>query len=58
MLGSNHLGMREFNERVVLHAIRLHGSLPKAELAKLPARYTVCRRSLPLKLVSMFSSRS
>lgn len=35
MLGSNHLGMREFNERVVLHAIRLHGSLPKAELARL-----------------------
>lgn len=35
MLGSNQIGMREFNERVVLHAIRLHGSLPKAELARL-----------------------
>ena len=35
MPGSNQTGMREFNERVVLHAIRLHGSLPKAELARL-----------------------
>ena len=35
MPGSNQIGMREFNERVVLHAIRLHGSLPKAELARL-----------------------
>ena len=35
MLGSNQIGMREFNERVVLHAIRLHGSLPKAELSRL-----------------------
>lgn len=34
-LGSNQIGMREFNERVVLQAIRLHGSLPKAELARL-----------------------
>lgn len=33
--GSNHVGMRQFNERVVLHAIRLHGSLPKAEIARL-----------------------
>jgi len=33
--GSNHVGMRQFNERVVLQAIRLHGSLPKAELARL-----------------------
>lgn len=33
--GSNHVGMRQFNERVVLHAIRLNGSLPKAELARL-----------------------
>lgn len=32
--GSNHTGMREFNERVVLQAIRLHGSLPKAEVAR------------------------
>ena len=27
--------MRQFNERVVLHAIRLNGSLPKADLARL-----------------------
>jgi predicted NBD/HSP70 family sugar kinase len=33
--GSNHAGMRQFNERVVLQAIRLHGSLPKAEIARL-----------------------
>lgn len=33
--GSNHVGMRQFNERVVLQAIRLHGSLAKAEIARL-----------------------
>ena len=33
--GSNHVGMRQFNERVVLQAIRLHGSLPKADIARL-----------------------
>jgi predicted NBD/HSP70 family sugar kinase len=33
--GSNHVGMREFNERVVLQAIRLNGSLPKAGIARL-----------------------
>lgn len=33
-LGSNQLDMRQFNERVVLHAIRLRGALPKAELAR------------------------
>lgn len=33
--GSNHVGMRQFNERVVLQAVRLNGSLPKAELARL-----------------------
>ena len=33
--GSNHVGMRQFNERVVLQAIRLNGSLAKAELARL-----------------------
>ena len=27
--------MRQFNERVVLQAIRLHGSLPKADIARL-----------------------
>lgn len=35
--GSNHVGMRQFNERVVLQAIRLNGSLPKADLARLTA---------------------
>ena len=33
--GSNHVGMRQFNERVVLQAVRLNGSLPKADLARL-----------------------
>lgn len=33
--GSNHVGMRQFNERVVLQAIRQHGALPKADLARL-----------------------
>jgi predicted NBD/HSP70 family sugar kinase len=33
--GSNQMGMRQFNERVVLHAIRLHGAQPKADLARL-----------------------
>jgi predicted NBD/HSP70 family sugar kinase len=33
--GSNHVGMRQFNERVVLQAIRLHGSLPKADIARI-----------------------
>ncbi|HKX41940.1 MAG TPA: ROK family transcriptional regulator [Burkholderiaceae bacterium] len=33
--GSNHAGMRQFNERVVLQAIRLHGSLAKADIARL-----------------------
>ncbi len=32
--GSNQIGMRQFNERVVLQAIRLNGMLPKAELAR------------------------
>lgn len=34
-LGSNQVGMRQFNERVVLQAIRLHGALSKAEVARL-----------------------
>ncbi len=38
--GSNQTGMRQFNERVVLQAIRLHGSLPKADLARLTALST------------------
>ena len=33
--GSNQVGMRQFNERVVLQAIRLHGPLAKAEIARL-----------------------
>ncbi len=33
--GANHAGMRQFNERVVLHAIRLHGSVAKAGIARL-----------------------
>lgn len=33
-VGSNHVGMRQYNERIVLQAIRLHGALPKAELAR------------------------
>lgn len=34
-LGSNQVGMREHNERVLLQALRLHGNQPKAELARL-----------------------
>ena len=33
--GSNQVGMGQFNERVVLQAIRLHGSVAKAEIARL-----------------------
>lgn len=33
--GSNQIGMSQFNERVVLQAVRLHGSMPKADLARL-----------------------
>ena len=33
--GSNHQGMRQYNERIVLQAIRLHGPIPKADLARL-----------------------
>lgn len=33
--GSSQGGLRQFNERVVLQAIRLHGALPAAELARL-----------------------
>ena len=32
--GSNQVGMRQFNERVVLQALRVHGSLAKAEMAR------------------------
>jgi predicted NBD/HSP70 family sugar kinase len=34
MRGSNHNGMRQFNERIVLQAIRHHGAIPKADLAR------------------------
>ena len=44
--GSNHVGMRQFNERVVPQAIGLNGRLPKAGIAQfqpqLPARPTTC----------------
>jgi len=33
--GSNHVGMRQFNERVVLQAIRHNGSVAKAQIARL-----------------------
>jgi predicted NBD/HSP70 family sugar kinase len=33
--GSNQDGVRQYNERVVLQAIRMHGALPKADLARL-----------------------
>jgi predicted NBD/HSP70 family sugar kinase len=33
--GSSQCGLRQYNERVVLQAIRLHGALPGAELARL-----------------------
>lgn len=33
--GSNQSGMRQFNERIVLQAIRLHGATAKADLARL-----------------------
>ncbi len=35
MRGSNHNGMRQFNERTVLRAIRHAGAIPKADLARL-----------------------
>lgn len=35
MRGSNAAGMREYNERTVLQAVRHHGAIPKAELARL-----------------------
>ena len=34
-VGSNQVGMRQFNERIVLQAIRLHGPLAKADVARL-----------------------
>ncbi len=35
MRGSNHTGMRQFNERIVLQAVRHHGAMAKADLARL-----------------------
>ena len=35
MRGSNHNGMRQFNERIVLQTIRHHGAIPKADIARL-----------------------
>ncbi len=35
MRGSNHTGMRQFNERTVLRAIRHEGAISKADLARL-----------------------
>ena len=35
MRGSSHTGMRQFNERTVLRAIRHAGAIPKADLARL-----------------------
>lgn len=35
MRGSNQNGMRQFNERIVLQAIRHHEAIPKADLARL-----------------------
>jgi predicted NBD/HSP70 family sugar kinase len=35
MRGSNHNGMRQFNERIVLQAIRHSGAIAKADLARL-----------------------
>ncbi len=35
MRGSNQQGMRQFNERTLLQAIRVHGAIPKADLARL-----------------------
>jgi predicted NBD/HSP70 family sugar kinase len=34
-VGSNQVGMRQFNERIILQAIRLHGPLPKADVGRL-----------------------
>ena len=34
-VGSNQVGMRQYNERIVLQAIRMHGPLAKADVARL-----------------------
>ncbi|WP_280153066.1 ROK family transcriptional regulator [Piscinibacter sp. XHJ-5] len=47
--GSSQGGLRQYNERVVLQAIRLHGSLPSAEIARLT--------QLTAQTVSMITKR-
>ena len=47
--GSSQGGLRQYNERVVLQAIRLHGALPGAEIARLT--------QLTPQTVSMISKR-
>ena len=48
--GTNQIGVRLYNERLVLSLIRRHGSLPKAEIARLtglsPQTITVIIRGL------------
>src|SRR5690349_5947523 len=48
--GTNQSGVRVYNERLVLSLIRRHGSLPRAEIARLtglsPQTITVIMRSL------------
>ncbi len=47
--GSSQGGLRQYNERVVLQAIRLHGALPSAEIAR--------QTQLTAQTVSMISKR-
>ncbi len=47
--GSNQGGMRQYNERVVLQAIRMHGALPGAEIAR--------QTQLTAQTVSMITKR-
>ncbi len=47
--GSSQDGLRQYNERVVLQAIRLHGALPGAEIARLT--------HLTAQTISMISKR-
>lgn len=48
-LGSSQRGLRQYNERVVLQAIRLHGPQPSAELAR--------RTHLSAQAISMITKR-
>ncbi|GAA0770674.1 ROK family transcriptional regulator [Ideonella azotifigens] len=47
--GSNQGGLRQYNERVVLQAVRLHGAMPGADLARLTG--------LTAQTVSLISKR-